>query len=34
MRGRFGEARVRDHRSFTSVVLGLAVHAQSVARGE
>jgi hypothetical chaperone protein len=34
MRRRFGEARVRDHKSFTSVVEGLAVHARSIARGE
>jgi hypothetical protein len=32
MRRRFGDARVKDHRSFTSVVLGLAVHAQAIAR--
>ena len=34
MRRRFGEGRVRDYKSFTSVVEGLAVHARSIARGE
>src|SRR6185437_5688395 len=34
MRRRFGEGRVRDYKSFTSVVEGLAVHARSLARGE
>ena len=34
MRRRFGEGRVRDRKSFTSVVEGLAVHARSLARGE
>jgi hypothetical chaperone protein len=34
MRARFGERRVRDWKSFHSVVEGLAVHAQAVARGE
>ena len=33
MRGRFGAERVRDFKSFTSVVEGLAVHARSLARG-
>jgi hypothetical chaperone protein len=33
MRRRFGDARVRDFKSFTSVVEGLAVHARSLARG-
>ncbi|APR78802.1 Putative heat shock protein YegD [Minicystis rosea] len=34
IRRRFGDARVRDYKSFTSVVEGLAVHARSLARGE
>jgi hypothetical chaperone protein len=34
IRRRFGEGRVRDHKSFTSVVLGLAVHGQAIERGE
>jgi hypothetical chaperone protein len=34
MRRRFGEGRVRDFKSFTSVALGLAVHARALARGE
>jgi hypothetical chaperone protein len=34
IRRRFGEGRVRDHKSFTSVVEGLAVHAKAWARGE
>jgi hypothetical chaperone protein len=34
MRRRFGDDRVRDYKSFTSVVEGLAVHARSLARGE
>jgi hypothetical chaperone protein len=34
MRRRFGEGRVRDFKSFTSVVEGLAVHARGIARGE
>jgi hypothetical chaperone protein len=34
MRRRFGDARVRDFKSFTSVVEGLAVHARSLVRGE
>ena len=34
MRRRFGEGRVRDFKSFTSVVEGLALHARSLARGE
>lgn len=34
MRRRFGADRVRDFKSFTSVVEGLAVHAQGIARGE
>lgn len=34
MRHRFGEGKVRDHKGFTSVVEGLAVHARSLARGE
>jgi len=34
IRRRFGEARVRDYKSFTAVVEGLAVHARQVARGE
>lgn len=34
MRRRFGDGKVRDYKSFTSVVEGLAVHARSKARGE
>lgn len=34
MRRRFGDDRVRDRKSFHSVVEGLAVHARSLARGE
>jgi hypothetical chaperone protein len=34
MRRRFGDGRVREFKSFTSVALGLAVHARSLARGE
>jgi hypothetical chaperone protein len=34
MRRRFGDGRVRDFKSFTSVVEGLAVHARGLARGE
>src|SRR5262249_23728845 len=34
MRRRFGSDRVRDYKSFTSVVEGLAVHARPLARGE
>ncbi|MFT3770565.1 MAG: Hsp70 family protein [Minicystis sp.] len=34
MRRRFGEGRVRDYKSFTSVVEGLAVHARALVRGE
>lgn len=34
IRRRFGDARVRDFKSFTSVVEGLALHARSFARGE
>jgi hypothetical chaperone protein len=34
IRRRFGDARVRDFKSFTAVVEGLAVHAQALARGE
>jgi hypothetical chaperone protein len=34
MRRRFGEDRVRDFKSFTSVVEGLAVHARALAAGE
>jgi hypothetical chaperone protein len=34
IRRRFGEGRMRDFKSFTSVVEGLAVHARGVLRGE
>jgi hypothetical chaperone protein len=34
IRRRFGDARVRDFKSFTSVVEGLAVHARALVRGE